>query len=96
MHFLFLILIKLAFFIKKFLVVQKEDQILNWVDFNFFGHPLVFHLDTNNAIQNIKNNVDGHGVPVPHFGVILEWKNWKNISVKLKSYNIQLNLMLMN
>ena len=40
-------------------------------------------------MKNIKNNVDGHGVPVPHFRVILEWRDWENLSEKLKSYNIQ-------
>ena len=44
----------------------------HWVDFDFFGHQLVIHLD--NDIKNIKSNpVDGKNVPIPHFGVILEW-----------------------
>jgi extradiol dioxygenase family protein len=47
-----------------------------WVDFNFFGHQLVCHLSdkypgsTNDLVSNV---VDGHGVPVPHFGAILDF-----------------------
>jgi len=40
-------------------------------------------------MKNIKNPVDGHGVPVPHFGIILDWNNWRKLAEKLKNYNIQ-------
>ena len=45
----------------------------HWVDFNFFGHQLVIHLAPKNASQEAAhtNAVDGHDVPVPHFGVVL-------------------------
>ena len=45
-----------------------------WVDFNFYGHQLVCHLDTRSesGSSNLHNVVDGHGVPVPHFGVVLD------------------------
>lgn len=62
----------------------------NWVDFNFFGHQLVIHQNPNAKHQNNKtyNPVDGHGVPVPHFGVVLNWNEWLKLSEKLKSKNI--------
>lgn len=44
----------------------------HWVDFDFFGHQLVIHISENINI-NAENNVDGKSVPVPHFGVVLEW-----------------------
>jgi extradiol dioxygenase family protein len=48
----------------------RSDQ--KWVDFNFYGHQLVCHLNPvlsqENKVAAIKNPVDGHGVPVPHFG----------------------------
>ncbi len=42
----------------------------SWIDFNFYGHQIVAHLDeTMTATQ--KNQVDGEAVPVRHFGLIL-------------------------
>ncbi len=61
-----------------------------WIDFNFFGHQFVAHLvETNSAQKSLTNNVDGHQVPVPHFGVILEWKDWQQLAEKLKQQKIQ-------
>jgi len=44
----------------------------HWVDFDFFGHQLVIHI-SDNAPGASHNDVDGKAVPVPHFGVVLEW-----------------------
>tara|TARA_Y100001968_G_C19152602_1_gene616892 strand:+ start:319 stop:747 length:429 start_codon:yes stop_codon:yes gene_type:complete len=55
----------------------------NWIDFNLFGHQLVIHLSTNIKKANI-NKVDGYDIPVPHFGVILEWEQWRDFSNILK------------
>jgi extradiol dioxygenase family protein len=59
-----------------------------WVDFNFFGHQLVIH-QKDGFVKNepISNAVDGLAVPVPHFGVVLEWQDWVSLSEKLKSIN---------
>ena len=59
-----------------------------WVDFNFFGHQFVIH--EADIIKNNKasNSVDGHQVPVPHFGVILDWNDWEQLSNKLQAQNI--------
>jgi len=50
-----------------------------WVDFNFFGHQLVVHLDTRDDRKStvLKNPVDGHGVPVPHFGLVMSMDDWE-------------------
>ncbi|MFZ9180951.1 MAG: VOC family protein [Rickettsiales bacterium] len=61
----------------------------HWIDWNFFGHQLVTHLDPQKNTNNIINKVDGHGVPVPHFGVVLEWEQWHNFAEKLKSNSIK-------
>ncbi|TCP24595.1 hypothetical protein EV195_10526 [Tenacibaculum skagerrakense] len=58
----------------------------HWVDFNFFGHQLVIHQkDDFSPTKAITNPVDGHDVPVPHFGVVLSWEDWTSLSEKLKS-----------
>ncbi len=64
----------------------------NWVDWDFFGHQLVTHLDRKKSDKNIVNKVDGHGVPVPHFGVVLEWNEWHEFAKKLESNNIKFEI----
>tara|TARA_B110000285_G_scaffold62431_1_gene71854 strand:+ start:119 stop:538 length:420 start_codon:yes stop_codon:yes gene_type:complete len=61
-----------------------------WVDFNFFGHQLVIHQKPHSAIEDnqVSNPVDGHDIPVPHFGVVLEWEKWVALSEKLTAKNI--------
>ena len=60
-----------------------------WVDFNFFGHQLVIHLvPADCAKKELRSNsqishVDGHGVPVPHFGMVLAWDDWHVLSDRL-------------
>jgi extradiol dioxygenase family protein len=53
-----------------------------WVDFDFFGHQLVAHLG-GDAGDRASNEVDGHDVPVPHFGVLLDMKDWQELADKL-------------
>ena len=59
----------------------------HWVDFNFFGHQLVIHQKEDFIPQQISNSVDGHEVPVPHFGVVLTWEDWHSLSERLKKIN---------
>ena len=59
----------------------------SWIDFNFFGHQLVIH-ETNELTKTAKNLVDGHGVPVPHFGVVLSMEDWQSFADHLKSMNV--------
>jgi uncharacterized protein len=56
-----------------------------WVDFDFFGHQLVIHQQAKTASQIAAqtNPVDGHDVPVPHFGVVLDWNVWQNLADRL-------------
>jgi extradiol dioxygenase family protein len=64
----------------------------HWVDFNFFGHQLVIHQKSQSnsvAEKPASNPVDGHDVPIPHFGVVLEWDKWVELSEKLKAQNIK-------
>jgi len=61
-----------------------------WIDFNMFGHQLVAHLNTKigreGKISGITNPVDGHGVPVPHFGVVLNFEEWEILAEKVKGF----------
>lgn len=57
-----------------------------WVDFDFFGHQLVIHQHPRTASQEAAhtNPVDGHDVPVPHFGVVLPWEDWERLAQRLR------------
>lgn len=56
----------------------------HWVDFNFFGHQLVCHLGDGAGVK-LRNPVDGDQVPVPHFGVVLEWGAFQNLAQRLEA-----------
>ncbi len=55
----------------------------HWIDFNFFGHQIVTHLDPSTRAVAIHNPVDGHDVPVPHFGIILTMAQWGELAARL-------------
>ena len=59
-----------------------------WVDFDFFGHQLVAHLDPGKRARVHHNVVDGHDVPVPHFGVVLEWSAWQQLTERLRASGV--------
>ncbi|CAE7903173.1 unnamed protein product [Symbiodinium necroappetens] len=60
---------------------------VHWVDFDLFGHQLVVHLDpalgSQGQVAHIKQGVDGHGVPVPHFGVVLTLAQWDQFRMQI-------------
>ena len=58
-----------------------------WVDFDFFGHQLVAHLDPDRQPVHF-NSVDGKDVPVPHFGIVLEWNAWHALSTRLEKARV--------
>ena len=59
-----------------------------WVDFNLMGHQLVCHLAPDSGPAVHANPVDGHEVPVPHFGVVLEMDSWKALADRLRAAGI--------
>jgi len=62
---------------------------VKWIDYNFFGHQLVIHLDNTRSRNKNFNSVDGYEVPVPHFGVVLEWNEWLSFSDKITKIKIE-------
>ncbi len=60
----------------------------NWVDYNFFGHQFVIHYQAANESSSGSNPVDGHEVPVPHFGVVLTWEDWHSLRDRLVNHGI--------
>ena len=60
-----------------------------WIDFNFYGHQIVAHLAPEAAGEAQTNAVDGHGVPVRHFGIVLPLPDWKSMAQRLKSAGVK-------
>ena len=61
----------------------------HWVDFNFCGHQLVIHIAPASLPPASTNAVDGHAVPVPHFGVVLEWAQWEALVQRLEAAQVE-------
>ena len=61
----------------------------NWVDFNFYGHQLVVHVYPNHRGHDHSNIVNGHSVPVPHFGIVMDWDDWHLLSARLKKSSVR-------
>jgi len=61
-----------------------------WIDFNLFGHQIVAHKidDSGPARRGGANPVDGHDVPVPHFGVVLPPVEWNALAARLKQAGV--------
>ena len=70
-------------FYKNILGCDEGRSSEHWVDFNLFGHQLVIHYKEKSKEKIKTNPVDGEDVPIPHFGVILEWNQFHNFSNKL-------------
>ena len=70
-------------FYKNILGCDEGRSSDHWVDFNLFGHQLVIHYKEKSTEKSKTNPVDGKDVPIPHFGVILEWNQFQNFSNQL-------------
>jgi extradiol dioxygenase family protein len=55
----------------------------DWIDYDFFGHQIVAHLSPGMAPRPHHNEVDGHHVPVPHFGAVLPMDEWRKLANRL-------------
>ncbi|MEM7474970.1 MAG: VOC family protein [Planctomycetota bacterium] len=66
----------------------RSDE--NWIDWNMFGHQVVTHLNPTlgptGKVQDHRNPVDAKAVPVPHFGVVLEVEEWKQLAERVRGF----------
>ena len=79
-------LAKAATFYESVLGCSRGREDVHWIDFNLYGHQLVCHL-SNSASPQINNSVDGDNIPVPHFGVILDFQEFDALTERLKKNN---------
>lgn len=64
----------------------------HWIDFDLYGHQIVAHLDAGMTPRPIHNAVDGHDVPVPHFGVVLTMPQWDDLAARLMAAGVQFGI----
>ena len=60
-----------------------------WVDFDLYGHQIVAHLAPGEAGHHQSNAVDGHNVPVRHFGVVLSMPEWDALAERLRAAGVK-------
>ena len=61
---------------------RQGRSAATWIDFDLFGHQLSFHVLSTETHAGY-NPVDGENVPIPHFGVVLPWKEWHQFKERL-------------
>ncbi|MEM9896941.1 MAG: VOC family protein [Bacteroidota bacterium] len=75
-------------FYRDVLGLEEGRSSEKWVDFNLFGHQLVIHEVETKSPERESNPVDGHEVPVPHFGILLRSEGWQLLADRLRSKNV--------
>jgi len=77
-------------FYKDILGCTEGRNSEHWVDFNLFGHQLVIHQKSDFKVPKpLSNPVDDHDVPIPHFGVVLDWDVWTQLADNLKEKQVE-------
>jgi extradiol dioxygenase family protein len=67
--------------------LEQGRSAETWIDWNLQGHQVVTHLASGRS-QSIHNPVDGHGVPVPHFGLILTVPEFHRLAERLRAADV--------
>ena len=60
-----------------------------WVDFNFFGNQLSLHVGDSVKRSKTNSKVEDISVPMPHFGCVLDWNIFDDLTQKLQSEDIK-------
>jgi extradiol dioxygenase family protein len=68
--------------------LEQGRSAATWVDWNLSGHQVVTHLAPG-RVRAIHNPVDGHDVPVPHFGLILNVPEFQALAKRLRVQGVE-------
>ncbi len=76
-------------FYGEILNLEEGRSSEHWTDYNFFGHQLVIH-QTESSAKKVaaRSKVDDKEVPIPHFGVVLNWEDFFNFYEEIKNKKI--------
>ena len=81
-------LAKARAFYGEFLGCAEGRSSDDWVDFDFFGHQIVAHKVDAASMSDATSLVDGHAVPVRHFGVVTDLPTWQQLADKLTAAKV--------
>lgn len=59
-----------------------------WIDFDLYGNQITVHLVPGTVADSAVKKVDGHGVPIPHFGVVLKMVDWHALRERIEAAGI--------
>ncbi len=76
-------------FYKDLLGCREGRSSEAWVDFDFYGHQIVAHLAPDECGAAQTNAVDGHGVPVRHFGLVMSMDEWQAAADRLTAAGVE-------
>ncbi|MBW3619618.1 MAG: VOC family protein [Actinobacteria bacterium] len=65
------------------LQLERGRSSESWIDWNLHGHQFVTHLAPARS-ERVSNPVDGHDVPVPHFGLVLTVERFQALAERLR------------
>ncbi len=67
----------------------REGRASNqWIDFDLYGNQVTVHLVPGHSADAAVKKVDGHGVPIPHFGVVLTMADWHALRERIEAAGI--------
>ena len=67
----------------------REGRASNqWIDFDLHGNQITVHLVASQSADATVKRVDGHGVPIPHFGVVLTMPDWHALHDRILAADI--------
>ncbi len=64
----------------------------DWIDFDLYGHQIVAHRVERATRADDRNPVDGHQVPVPHFGVVLTMAQFEELAARLRAAGVKFGI----
>lgn len=71
-------------FYRDVLQCEQGREADTWIDFDFFGHQVSFHVrEEAFRAEEPTSKVDGKDVPVRHFGAVLAWQVWHDLRDRL-------------
>lgn len=60
-----------------------------WADFDLFGHQIVVQQVDRHPGDAGANLVDGHEVPIPHFGLVLGMDDWRALAERVRDAGVE-------
>lgn len=73
-------------FYAQLLGLEEKRSAINWVDFDFFGHQLSFHLVGGKLGRVESTLIDNDQVPARHFGLICTKEQWEKLRARLEEH----------